>query len=92
MAVDLFEQYQESVRLVLLDLSMPVMDGAEALALIRRMDRDVPIVMSSGYRQLDLDPQRGLPDRLLWKPYSATELAECFEEALREPKQPAVQV
>jgi PAS domain S-box-containing protein len=89
--VELFREHHEKIRLVLLDLSMPVMDGAEALKVLRRVDPDVPIVMTSGYRRLDLDPEFGMPDRFLWKPYSAAELAECFEMALMEPEEPALQ-
>jgi PAS domain S-box-containing protein len=90
--VELFREHHQEIRLVLLDLSMPIMDGAEALKILRTVDPEVPIVMTSGYRQLDLDPEFGMPDRFLWKPYSATELAECFEMALRETEEPTVQV
>jgi CheY-like chemotaxis protein len=86
--VELFREHHDEIRLVLLDLSMPVMDGAEALKVLRVVDPEVPIVMTSGYRQLDLDPEFGMPDRFLWKPYSATELAECLQMTLRELNDP----
>jgi PAS domain S-box-containing protein len=47
-AVTLFAANADRVRLVLLDLMMPVMDGTEALAVIR--DRSaVPVILCSGY-------------------------------------------
>ncbi|MBY0456170.1 MAG: response regulator, partial [Gemmataceae bacterium] len=47
-AIDLFHAHADRVRLVLLDLMMPVMDGAEALAAIRERSM-VPVVLCSGY-------------------------------------------
>ncbi|MCS6865206.1 MAG: response regulator [Gemmataceae bacterium] len=48
-AVELFRVHAERVQLVLLDVTMPVMDGLEVLAAIRQMSRDVPVLLCSGY-------------------------------------------
>ena len=47
-AVTRFEAHADSVKLVLLDLMMPVMDGPEALAVIRQSSA-VPIILCSGF-------------------------------------------
>lgn len=43
-AVEIFEQQQEQIALILMDLHMPVMNGYEAAEAIRRMSPSVPIV------------------------------------------------
>lgn len=45
----IFEQYQEEIALVFLDLTMPHLDGGKLAEKIRMRDQDVPILVSSGY-------------------------------------------
>jgi len=46
--VELFERSTDDIILVLLDLVMPVLDGAEAATRIREMNAEVPILVMSG--------------------------------------------
>lgn len=43
--------YRNPVELVLLDITMPVMDGIETLKKLKRMDRNVRVVMCSAMGQ-----------------------------------------
>lgn len=72
------------IRLVLLDIAMPRMDGLEAFGLLREQDPDLPIVLTSGYDQdataLSLMEQ-GLV-QFLPKPYQMKDLHRTVAQAL----------
>jgi PAS domain S-box-containing protein len=69
---------------VVLDMTMPDLDGAEVLVRARAAGSRVPIVISSGY--LDMAVERRLPrgefQGFLAKPYGATDLVNAIERAL----------
>ncbi len=76
-AVELFNDHHEEVSVVLLDLTMPHMDGMEALRAMRRIREDVPVILTSGYDEEDVThdiAERG-PAAFIQKPYGAQELA-----------------
>jgi PAS domain S-box-containing protein len=73
------------VDVVVLDMTMPDMDGAEVLRRLRASGSHVPVVVSSGY--LDVSIERRLPrgefQGFLAKPYGATDLVNAIEAARR---------
>jgi len=87
-AVDLYRERKEEIQLVLLDLRMPVMTGAEAFIELKRLDPEVPVILMSGNLSLpefsDLKEQ-GLR-AVLQKPCSGAELATAIRKALGDPK------
>jgi len=50
-AVDMLRASPGAIGCILLDLTMPAMDGEEALAALREIDANVPIVLCSGYAE-----------------------------------------
>jgi PAS domain S-box-containing protein len=50
-AVELFADHQDEIQLVILDRTMPVVSGEEALDGIRRIRPEVPVVLVSGYSE-----------------------------------------
>ncbi|HEY1340558.1 MAG TPA: response regulator, partial [Bryobacteraceae bacterium] len=77
-AVDVFREHADDVALILLDLTMPVMDGAEAVRYLRTIRHDVPILVSSGYNESDV-ARRFTGNRVtgfVRKPYRAGALLE----------------
>ena len=71
---------------VLLDLTMPVMSGEEALIRIREIRPDLPVLLSSGFSEaeaLKRFANRGLAG-FLQKPYTATALARKVKVAVRQ--------
>ena len=69
---------------VVLDMTMPDLDGAEVVRRVRAAGSRVPIVVSSGY--LDGSIERRLPrgevQGFLAKPYGASDLVGAIERAL----------
>jgi PAS domain S-box-containing protein len=74
-AVAAFEAHADRIRLVLLDLMMPVMDGTEALAMIRARS-GVPVILCSGYTSeaVPEDLAADAATAFLQKPFARAEL------------------
>ena len=84
-AVDAVRQHFEELKLVILDLTMPVMGGDEARRKIRAIRPDLPIILSSGYDQKHAVEQFGDPGvtGFIQKPYTAGALLEVIKTALK---------
>lgn len=85
-ALELYSARQEEIVLVLLDLTMPYMDGEEALQRLQRLNPQVRVVMTSGYSETEA-VQRFTSQRqcgFLQKPYTLEALTQCLRAALRE--------
>ncbi len=83
-ALDIYRAQREAIKLVLLDLAMPCMDGEETLDALRRIDPEARVVMSSGYAESEI-ASRFAGKRMsgfLQKPYALYELAQCLHGAL----------
>jgi two-component system, cell cycle sensor histidine kinase and response regulator CckA len=80
---ELFRNAAADYKLVLTDYAMPVMDGAETYARIKKMRHDVPIVLMSGYWEEKATAKFG-PDLagFLKKPFSPEQLRDQIREAI----------
>ena len=77
-AVGLFARHADTISHVILDLSMPNMDGMAALTEIARIKPGVKVILSSGYDEQELLPRlsdRGLA-AFIQKPYSLDDSAQ----------------
>ena len=83
-AVERLRSLGEQVRLVLLDLTMPVLSGAEAAAELRRVRPGVPIIAMSGYGDIEVMQHFGEApvDDFLPKPFSPDQLASKVRDVL----------
>jgi two-component system cell cycle sensor histidine kinase/response regulator CckA len=91
-ALDVFREIAERVRLVLLDLNMPVMGGEETLRQLQLLHPDVRVILSSGYNEMEairLFTGKGLVG-FIQKPYTAAQLAEKIRAALEVARKPSL--
>jgi CheY-like chemotaxis protein len=86
-AVAVFREHAETVRAIVLDLTMPHMDGAATARELRQIRPDVRIVLSSGYTKEDATRQ--FTDReligFLQKPYALKDLLGTIRTTLESP-------
>lgn len=70
---------------VILDLTMPAMDGAETLARLRELRAETRVLMSSGYAEQELMARFSNQEvsGFIQKPYSLSMLREALRAALR---------
>jgi signal transduction histidine kinase/CheY-like chemotaxis protein len=83
-AVEIFTGDPRAVSLVLLDMAMPGMDGAETLKRLRAVRAEVSVIASSGYSEMEAAEKfgEGLAG-FLQKPYAAKQLAAKVLSVLR---------
>ncbi len=84
-ALALFSQHAARLCAAILDLVMPGMGGEEVLARIREQDRELPIVISSGYSEQEISLLLAQDRHLgfLQKPYSLAALEAILETLLQ---------
>lgn len=82
-AMSLYRAHLGEIGAVVLDLTMPVMDGRQVLGHLRAIDPEVRVVLSSGFSQHDLAARGEAGDELfLQKPYLLGELLETVRSVM----------
>lgn len=82
-AVELFRARAKDLSAVVLDLAMPGVDGGEALARMRQIAPQVPVLVASGYDQAEAARRRADgADGFLPKPYRLADLARALAAVL----------
>lgn len=82
--VEVFRNEGEQIDLVLLDMTMPHLDGSETFRELRRLRNDVKVILSSGYNEHSAISQfagKGLVG-FIQKPYSYDELKDIVRKVL----------
>ncbi len=85
-AVEIFEQKADEIVGVLLDLTMPRMDGASAFAAMRKIKPDVKVILCSGFSENEA--MQHFPGQTLagyvHKPYRLTALRAEIEKVMED--------
>jgi two-component system cell cycle sensor histidine kinase/response regulator CckA len=84
-AIEVFQAHRNSIACVILDLTMPRKDGIETLAELRRIDGDVPAILTSGYSKYEISSRyadEGFAE-FIEKPYHMTTLGAKIKSVLR---------
>lgn len=84
-AVEVFRENIERISCVLLDLTMPGLDGIETFLEMRRLRPDVKVILSSGYNEQDVTQRlvdKGLAG-FIQKPYTLEKLRDKLNEVFR---------
>jgi CheY-like chemotaxis protein len=83
-AVDVVNREGEAIDAILMDLTMPRMDGIEALQVLRRQGSNVPVLLSSGYTEQDVERRINGDrfDAFVQKPYTRDSLLASLAEVI----------
>jgi two-component system, cell cycle sensor histidine kinase and response regulator CckA len=78
--LEIYKANVKSISAVLLDMTMPHMDGAEVFAELRKIRPDLPVIITSGYSKSTIKEKitEGSIAGYLRKPYRINELLEMF--------------
>jgi two-component system, cell cycle sensor histidine kinase and response regulator CckA len=83
-AVAIFQERHDEINMIILDLIMPKMSGSETFDMLRKIDPDVKILLSSGY-SINGDASailnRGC-NGFIQKPFSIHELSRQIQAVL----------
>ncbi len=83
-AVNVFREHSDEIRAVVLDMTMPRMDGEETFRELKRINNDVRVILSSGYDQKEAVGRftdQGLAG-FIQKPYHSDALIAKIREVL----------
>ena len=84
-ALDRFGQHRESIGCVVLDLTMPGMDGQATFKRLRELCPGLPIIIASGLAVDQVTGQFGdmQPSAIIQKPYQIADLSTKIQSLLK---------
>ncbi len=84
-AVEKYKSNRNAIDCVILDLTMPVMDGVDCLRELKKIDPSVKVILSSGYNQQEVENRIHLEEiaGYLKKPYGLEALRAEVKKVLR---------
>ena len=84
--LDMALAHGDTIGLILLDMTMPELNGSEVLRQLRGQGVSTPILLSSGYSADEVIAVHGVePDGFLPKPYTSKELLAVIDEHFEPP-------
>ncbi len=85
-AIDLFKTHAKEISCILLDLAMPHMSGEETLRQLRLIQKDVPIIISTGYDEQEVNMRfpGNIISGFIQKPYQYKKLIGKVYKVLKQ--------
>jgi PAS domain S-box-containing protein len=88
-ALEIFKAAPGRIDCLLLDFSMPGMDGRETMQAVRKVRLDARIIITSGYNRQQIEDQFtqiGQPDDFIQKPFEMKELERKLNQLFQKPR------
>jgi nitrogen-specific signal transduction histidine kinase/ActR/RegA family two-component response regulator len=81
----LYQEHEGRIDLVLLDVMLPRLNGAEVLRRIRRLNKQMPVLILTGHLEGGIEEQVSAmkPNAILKKPCNFSELSQIIAKTLR---------
>jgi nitrogen-specific signal transduction histidine kinase/CheY-like chemotaxis protein len=83
-ALELYQRNATDITLVMTDMGMPIMDGYELFSELKKLNPELPIIVSSGYGDAEVGSRLGTDNiaGIISKPYGPDQLREVLKRAL----------
>ncbi|MGD0584296.1 MAG: PAS domain S-box protein [Oryzomonas sp.] len=83
-ALELYSKNAADINLVVTDMGMPVMDGYELFIQLKKLNPQLPIIISSGFGDAEVSSRIAIDDvaGLISKPYNPDQLREVLKSVL----------
>ena len=82
--IDLYKERKDDIKAVILDMAMPIMSGKDAFIEMKKINNEVKVVLSSGFKQderiqevIDLGIKT-----FLQKPFTLAKLADALNKVI----------
>ena len=84
-AIEFFKEHHKQLDLVMLDFMMPQMDGEELIEIFHSIDKDVPVLLMSGYNQNSLTPSMQFSNfsGFIQKPFNFQKMVSLIHRTLK---------
>ena len=85
-AIEKFKENKDQISLIILDMIMPDMGGGETYDILKEIDKDIRVILSSGYSIEGKATEilnRGC-NGFLQKPFKLNQLSQCIKDALEK--------
>jgi signal transduction histidine kinase/CheY-like chemotaxis protein len=85
-ALESYKQFSDEIVLVITDIGMPVMDGYEMLNELKKMNADLPIIVSSGFAEKDIASRVARQEiaGMINKPYNIEQLRAVLKGVMKD--------
>ncbi len=83
-ALDIYQKNAAEITLVLTDMGMPVMDGYELFSELKKLNPELPIIVSSGYGDAEVSARIGSDNiaGIISKPYNPGQLRDVLKRVV----------